>query len=222
MGFKLATEHVPELIISDIIMPRMTGIELCKKIKEEIITSHIPFILLTAKITLEDKIEGIETGADAYITKPFNIRHIEVTIKNLIDTRHKLFQRFSQEAYMMPKEISNNELDQKFLEKIIGYIEANITNDELTVENLAYHLLMSRGHIWRKIKSLTGQTATEFIRTIRLKKSIKLIEAGELNISEVAFKVGFASPAYYTKCFKAQFGTSPTEFLSNNPGKKKQ
>jgi DNA-binding response OmpR family regulator/nitrogen-specific signal transduction histidine kinase len=218
-GYTLATEHAPDLIISDIIMPNLTGIELCKQLKGNILTSHIPIILLTAKTTLEDQITGIETGADAYITKPFNVRYLEVTVKNLIETRHKLFQRFSQEVYILPKEISDNPIDQDFLENIITYIENNITSSELSVENLSAHLLMSSGHTWRKIKSLTGQSTNEFIRTIRLKKSIKLIEEKKYNVAEIAYKVGFTSPAYFTKCFRKQYGKSPSEYTSNSEKK---
>ena len=220
-GLKLAVEYIPDLVISDIIMPNMSGIELCKNIKENILTSHIPVVLLTAKVTLEDKIKGVQTGADAYITKPFNFHYLEATINNLIKTRHRLFQRFSQEAYMLPRELSKNKLDQNFLENIIGYIEDNITNENLSVENLASHLLMSRGHTWRKIKSLTGQSANRFIRIIRLKKAIKLMEEGELNISEITFKVGFTSPPYFTKCFKEEYGKTPSEFIADFVKKKK-
>ncbi len=213
-GFEIAINEVPDLILSDVVMPNMTGFELCRKIKNNILTSHIPVVLLTAMSTTDDKIEGTETGADAYITKPFSQKLLEATIKNLIETRHTIFKRFSQEVYIMPKEISNNNLDQEFLEKIIKYITDNITKEDLSVENLSAYLLMSRGHVWRKVKALTGQSVTEFIRTIRLKKSIKLIEEGQLNISEIAYKVGFASPAYFTKCFREQFGKSPSWFLS--------
>jgi signal transduction histidine kinase/ligand-binding sensor domain-containing protein/DNA-binding response OmpR family regulator len=215
IGKTLATEHVPDLIISDIIMPNMSGIELCKQIKENILTSHIPFILLTAKVTLEDKINGIETGADAYITKPFNVKYLEAVTKNLIETRKKLFKRFSQDVYILPKEMSNNPLDQVFLEKIIQYVEENIVSTDFSVEDLASHLLMSPGHIWRKVKSLTGLPTNEFIRTIRLKNAVKLMEESKLNLSEIAYKVGFSSPAYFTKCFRDQYGKSPSAFLSN-------
>jgi signal transduction histidine kinase/DNA-binding response OmpR family regulator len=215
MGYNLAVENVPDLIISDIIMPNLSGIELCKQIKGNIVTSHIPIILLTAKITLEDQINGIETGADAYITKPFNVRYLEVITNNLIQSRQRLFKRFSQEVYILPKEITNNSLDQNFLENVINHIEENILSTELSVENLASHLLMSPGHIWRKIKSLTGQSTNEFIRTIRLKKAIKLIEEGNLNVSEIAYKVGFSSPAYFTKCFRKQYGKSPSRYFSD-------
>ena len=215
MGVKMAVEEVPDLIISDIIMPVLSGIELCRQLKGNIITSHIPIILLTAKSTLEDKIDGIETGADAYITKPFNIKYIEAVAKNLIETRKKLFQRFSQDAYILPKEMTTNQLDQNFLEKIIKYVEENITRTELSVDDLAAYLLMSPGHTWRKVKSLTGLSTNEFVRTIKLKKAVKIMNEGNLNISEIAYKVGFSSPAYFTKCFKEQYGKSPSAFLTN-------
>lgn len=213
-GYKLAVEHVPDLIISDIIMPVLSGIELCKQIKGNILTSHIPVILLTAKISLEDKINGVETGADAYITKPFNVRYLEVVTNNLIETRKNLFKRFSQEVYILPKEVTNNHLDQNLLEKIIDYVENNIGKPELSVEDLASYLLMSPGHTWRKVKSLTGLTTNELIRTIKLKKAIKIMEDSNLTISEIAYQVGFSSPAYFTKCFRNQYGKSPSSFLS--------
>jgi YesN/AraC family two-component response regulator len=216
VGYKIALKQVPDLIVCDIMMPKMTGIELCKKIKEEITTCHIPVILLTAKIKMEDRIEGIETGADVYITKPFNTRFLEVTIKNLIDTRQKLFRRFKQDVFILPKELRNNSLDQKFLERTIEFIEKNISNENLTVEDLASQILLSHSQTYRKIKALTGQKVTEFIRTIRLKASVKLMEEGKFNVSEICFKVGFTSPSYFTKCFKEQFGKAPTEFLSES------
>lgn len=214
IGYSLALENVPDLIISDIVMPGISGIELCKRIKENIITSHIPIVLLTAKTTIEDKIGGVEVGADAYITKPFNIKHLETVIRNLIETRKKLFQRFSQDVYILPKEISSNLLDQEFLEKIIKYVEDNITSAELSVEDLADHLLMSPGHVWRKVKALTGTTTNEFVRNLRLKKAITLMNETNLNISEIAYKVGFSSPAYFAKCFKDQYGKSPSAFVT--------
>jgi signal transduction histidine kinase/ligand-binding sensor domain-containing protein/DNA-binding response OmpR family regulator len=213
-GCRIAEEKIPDLIISDIIMPNLSGIELCRNLKHNMATSHIPIILLTAKITTEDQIAGVETGADAYITKPFNVKYLEVVTKNLIETRQKLYQRFSQDVYILPKEISNNPLDQDFLENIIKYIEDHIISTDLTVENLANHLLMSPGHTWRKLKSLTGQSTNEFIRTIRLKKAVKLMEESHLNVSEIAYQVGFSSPAYFTKCFREQYGKSPSAYFS--------
>ena len=212
-GFDAACEFMPDLIISDVMMSCMSGIELCRNIKNDMETSHIPVILLTARSSTENKVEGIESGADAYITKPFNISLLQATIKQLIETRQKLFHRFSQDVYIMPREICKNTNDQQFLEKIIEYIDEHLTDEVLSVEKLAGHLLMSRGNVWRKIKMLTGQSVAEFIRTIRLKKAIQLIESGKYNVSEIAYKVGFTSPAYFIKCFRTQFGKTPSEYF---------
>lgn len=212
-GLAIAQETIPDLILSDVAMPRLSGTELCKIIKSDISTSHIPVILLTAKTATSDMIEGIGTGADAYITKPFDLKHLEVSIEKIIETRRKLYQRYSQDVFIIPSESTNNELDKKFLENIVDYIERNVADNNLSVENLASHLLMSRTNVYRKIKALTGQTATEFIRIARLKMSLKFIEDGQLNISEIAYKVGFSSPGYYAKCFKDQYGKSPSDFI---------
>lgn len=219
-GFQLAKEQVPDLIVSDIVMPSMSGTEMCEKIKMEMVTSHIPVILLTAKASLDDQIVGIETGADAYIAKPFSVKLLKVHIRKLIETRRVLFQRFSQEAYMIPKEISHNPLDQKFLQRVIDYIEDYIDDTDLNVESIAEHAMLSQSQTYRKIKALTGQHINEFVRTIRLKKAIKFFDAGEDNVSEVAFKVGFSSPAYFTKCFREQFDMTPTEFLKSSKKRK--
>ena len=212
-GLKIAKEAIPDLILSDIAMPRLSGIELCKTIKSDVLTSHIPVILLTAKTSTSDIVEGIETGADAYLTKPFDVNHLKVTIQKTIELRRKLYQRFSQDVYLMPNENSENELDRKFLEEIIEYIDKNASNNNITVENMAAHLLMSRTNVYRKIKALTGQTATEFIRHTRLKMAIRLMENGQQNISEIAFSVGFSSPGYFAKCFKDKYGKSPSDFI---------
>lgn len=218
-GLNVARDAIPDLILSDIAMPRLSGIELCKTIKSEMPTSHIPVILLTARVSTSDIIEGINTGADAYITKPFDNLHLEVTIEKTIETRRKLYQRFSQDVYIIPNENAENELDRKFLENIIEYIDKNSSDNNITVENLASYLLMSRTNVYRKIKALTGQTATEFIRFTRLKMAIKLLEDGKCNISEIAFKVGFSSPGYFAKCFKDHYGKSPSEFVTRGNDK---
>ncbi|MEN9445064.1 MAG: hypothetical protein RIS47_1955, partial [Bacteroidota bacterium] len=214
IGYEMAKDLIPDLIISDVIMPNLSGIEFCKRIKQNLVTSHIPIILLTAKVTLEDQLMGLEIGADAYITKPFNVKQLELTTRNLIETRQKLYKRFSQDVYISPQEITENHLDQDFLEKAINYIETNISSVELSVENLAAHLNMSSTHVWRKIKSLSGQSTTQFIRTIRLKNAIKLMESNKFQLSEIGYMVGFSSPSYFTKCFREQYGKSPSSYLA--------
>lgn len=212
-GVMMAKESTPDLIISDVSMPRLSGIELCKIIKDEMSTSHIPVILLTSKTSTPDIIEGIEKGADAYLTKPFDIKHLEVTIEKTIETRRKLYQRFSQDLFFLPAGNTDNTLDKKFMDNIIEYIDENLSDSNITVENLAAHVLMSRSNVYRKIKALTGQSATEFIRFARLKKAVQLLEKGQNNISEIAYKVGFSSPGYFAKCFKDQYGKSPSDFI---------
>jgi signal transduction histidine kinase/ligand-binding sensor domain-containing protein/DNA-binding response OmpR family regulator len=212
-GYSLAINETPDLIISDVVMPKMSGIELCAKVKENIATSHIPLILLTAKVSVDDKIDGIQTGADAYITKPFHIRILEATIKNLIDSRNKLYQKFGQKGFTIPKELSNNTLDHDFLAKAIRFIEEHISNEELIVKDLASHLLLSNSQTYRKLKALTGQTVPELVRSVRLKMAVKLMETGMYNISEIGFKVGFTSPAYFSRCFREQYGMPPSKYL---------
>lgn len=213
-GYEKIVKFMPDLVLSDILMPEVSGIELCVKIRENIEICHIPVVLLTAKATIDDKIEGIETGADAYITKPFNLRYLESVIRNLIESRKKLFKRFSHDIFADPKEITTNPLDQKVLEKAINYIHNNITDPDLSVDDLAQYLFMSRRNAYRKIKALTNQSINDFIRIIRLKMAVKLMSERKLPISEIAYNVGFSSHAYFTKCFRKQFGKSPSEYLS--------
>lgn len=214
-GIKIAFNETPDLIISDIIMPGQTGIDLCKEVKSDVRTSHIPVILLTAKTTINDQIEGIEKGADVYITKPFNIQFLLAQINQLIRSRRELYAHFSQDVYLLPNKIAENEMDQEFLQKIIDYIILNIANNNLNVEELATYLCLSRSNVYRKIKALTGKTIIEFIRIIRLKESIKLMQSKKYTLAEIAYQTGFTSPAYFTKSFKDQFGKPPSEYLKN-------
>jgi ligand-binding sensor domain-containing protein/signal transduction histidine kinase/DNA-binding response OmpR family regulator len=212
-GIVLAQSEIPDLIVSDILMPRTSGIELCKTIKSDIRTCHIPVILLTAKTSINEQIEGIETGADVYITKPFNIQFLCAQINQLIRSRRELYAYFSKEVYMMPNKLAENELDNIFLKEAIDYIILNITDNSLSVEGLADHLKLSRSNVYRKIKALTGQSIIEFISLIRLKQAIKLMETNIYTLAEIAYQTGFTSPSYFTKCFKKQYGKPPSEFL---------
>lgn len=214
-GTGTALEKIPDLIISDIVMPEKSGIELCRDLKSDMRTSHIPIILLTAKTTVEDQIQGIGTGADVYLPKPFNIRLLKAHVKQLIELRRKLYALFSQDVYIMPSKITENELDQAFLQKAIDYIIQNITDDQLNVEALANLFNISRSQVYRKIKALTGKTAVEFIRTIRLKQALKLMETKKYTLAEIAYQTGFTSPSYFTRSFKEQYGKAPSEYLES-------
>lgn len=211
-ALKKALLHIPDLIISDILMPVMSGTELCNAIKTDIKTSHIPVILLTAKATVQDQIEGIQTGADIYITKPFSISLLKAQINNLIQSRKQLYAHFSQDVYLMPNQISGNKIDQQFIHKVIGYIEDHITESNLSVEDLASTLNLSRSNVYRKLKALTGKTIVEFIRMIRLKQAVKLMETQQYSLAEIAYQTGFTSPSYFTKMFKEQYGKPPSEY----------
>ncbi len=214
LGYEKIIKFLPDLIISDILMPEISGIELCEKLRENISICHIPVILLTAKATIDDKIEGLETGADAYVTKPFNLRYLESVAKNLIETRKILCKRFSHDIYVAPSEIATNPLDRDVLEKAINYVHENIMDPDLSADGLARYLFMSRRNAYRKIKALTNQSINDFIRIIKLKVAIELMSEKNIPISEVAFNVGFSSHAYFTKCFREQFGKSPSEYIS--------
>lgn len=210
-ALKIISSIVPDIIITDILMPEMDGLELCQKVKSNLETSHVPFIMLTAKIDIENQITGLETGADAYVPKPFNMRYLKVLVKNIIDKRSAMYKTFSQKNIIIPSEFSTNKMDEEFLQRVIQYIELNIENTELSVDMLAQNMNLSRSQVYRKIKALTDLTANEFIRQIRLKKSLKLLAEGNLNISEIAYSVGFSSQSYFTRSFKEYYGKSPSE-----------
>lgn len=210
-GQELINKLLPDIVISDILMPGIDGLELCKRVKSKIETSHIPVILLTAKIEIEHQIEGLEIGADAYVPKPFNMRFLKVLVKNTLEKRSNMYRAFSQKNVIIPSEFSTNKIDEDFLKKVIQYIETNIENTELTVDLLAQNMNLSRSQVYRKIKALTDLTANEFIRQIRLKKALQLLSEGSLNISEIAYSVGFSSQSYFTRSFKEYYGKSPSD-----------
>lgn len=210
-ALKIADKKVPDVIVSDVMMPKMDGYEFCLKLKENIKTSHIPVLMLSAKTMSDDWIKGIESGADIYMNKPFKTEVLKTQLKRLIKSRQILFDKYSSgtNSYTTPTHTSS--LDKEFIAKVLKYINENIQDSQLGVESLAEELILSRSQLYRKIKALTGQTANEFIRKIRLLKAKELIESGYDSIGEIGFKVGFSSPSYFTKCFKTEFGVLPTE-----------
>ena len=214
-GLEQAFNHIPDLIISDVMMPRMDGFELCNKLKTDEKTSHIPIIMLTAKATNQDKIAGYETGADDYIMKPFDAAELKVRIKNLIETRKKLQEKFRKADFVIKRgEIKINSLDEKFIEKLMLVIEKHISEERFTIEEFESEIAMSKSQIYRKLKALTGKSPSRFLRSVRLSKARKMILEHQATISEIAYSMGFGSPAYFTKCFKEEYGHSPSEMLS--------
>ena len=215
-ALKLAQENLPDLIISDWLMPLMTGIELCENIKTNAETSHIPVIILTSKSSNESKIMGLETGADDYITKPFNANLLEVRVKNILENRKKLRELFNDSPKIKTREITLNSSDEHFLERAIKIVEENISNANLDITLLEEELKMSNMQMYRKLKSLTNLSGNEFIKNIRLKKAVQLLESENYNVSEIAYKVGFNDPSYFTRMFKKQYGKTPSEYFERN------
>ncbi|ASB50111.1 hybrid sensor histidine kinase/response regulator transcription factor [Alkalitalea saponilacus] len=209
-------ESPPHLIVSDIMMPVEDGIQLCKRIKGDPRTSHIPVILLTAKVSSQQKIEGLEAGAEDYITKPFNFDVLELKIKRLIELRLSFQKIFSKKFEIKPGEIGITSLDEKFLNKALKVVEKNIGNSEFSVEKMGRELGVSRGHLYNKLVALTDKTPVEFIRIMRLKRAAQLLGKSQLTVSEIAFQVGFNDPKYFSKYFKEEFGMVPSEYAKSN------
>ncbi|MFN3693698.1 MAG: two-component regulator propeller domain-containing protein, partial [Ignavibacterium sp.] len=211
-GLEAAINHSPDLIISDVMMPEMDGNEFCRIIKTDFRTSHIPVILLTAKATLDSKIEGLETGADDYIVKPFESEELLARIKNLIEQRKVLREKFSKEIYLKPDSLVPNILDKEFIQNVTEAIKKKIYDFNFDSEKLAQEVGVSRSQLNRKIKVLTGQGPGEYIRSIKLKKAAQMILENKFGITQIALEIGFASPAQFTKAFKKHFGCLPSEF----------
>ncbi len=211
IGLERAIETVPDLIITDIMMPEMDGVSLARRLKSDERTSHIPLILLTAKADQEEKLEGLETGADAYLTKPFDVRELRVRIRQLIEQREKLQAKYRQSALFAPQKVDIPSMDDAFLHKVREAIEANLDDETFSVIELSQQVSMSRSQLHRKLKALTGYGPNEIIRHIRLERARQLLEQKVGTVSEVAFRVGFNSLAYFSKCFSEHFGYMPSQ-----------
>ena len=210
-GIRKAMKYVPDLIISDVMMPGIDGIECCRRLKSELQTCHIPVILLTACSLDEQRIQGYDGGADSYISKPFSSQLLLARIHNLIDSHQRLKQFFGDRQTLAKEDICD--LDKDFVEKFKALIEEKMGDSELNVEDLGREMGLSRVQLYRKIKSLTNYAPNELLRMSRLKRAASLLASSGMTVAEIAYEVGFTSPSYFTKCYKEQFGESPTEFL---------
>ena len=215
-GYEKATKYIPDIIITDVMMPIMDGFEFCERIKTDLKTSHIPLLMVTAKGMQIDKIKGIDSGADVYLNKPFNMTVLKSHLNQLISSRQILFDKYFNSINTSVLSENTTSLDKEFMTSVLSYINENIGDEKLNVEYLAGELLLSRSKLYRKIKALTGSTANEFIRTVRLERAKQIIEVSEDTISEVCYQVGFSSPSYFTKCFKDKYGFLPTEIRDNS------
>lgn len=212
-GWNACLKHLPDLVVSDVMMPVLTGTDLCRKVKADGRVSHIPVILLTAKAEADDKIEGLESGADDYIAKPFDFRILESRIENLISTREQLRQTYQAMIGINPEKIEVTSLDEKFIKRALEVVEENISNADFSVEDLSREVGMSRVSLYKKLLSLTKKSPVEFIRIIRLKRAADLLENSQLSVSEIAYRVGFNSPRYFARYFKEYYNELPSEFI---------
>ena len=211
-GAMKAEAENPDVIVSDVMMPRMNGTDMCRRIKENIETSHIPIILLTAWSTDEGRAAGYKAGADAYIAKPFDMEVLLARISNLLEKQEKRQRDFSHSISLDPKTVTDSSPDEDFLKEVIACIEKNIDNSEYTIDSLSTDVVMSRMSLYRKMKSLTGQTPADFIRTVRLKTAAKLLKEEKCTVSEACYRTGFASPQNFSKHFKEMFGVLPSQY----------
>jgi signal transduction histidine kinase/ligand-binding sensor domain-containing protein/DNA-binding response OmpR family regulator len=210
-GCEKAVEFIPDLIISDIMMPEIDGYSACKKLRSDERTSHIPIILLTAKASAEDKLKGLEIGADDYLTKPFSSKELSIRVKNLIEIRQSLRKKFSSSLIIKPKDITTGSVDKLFLEKAIKVIEKNISNDKFSVEDFSNEMNLSHSQLHRKLKALVNQSANQFVRSIRMQRALELLQNNSASIAEIAYMVGFGDPSYFTKIFSKHFGYLPSD-----------
>ena len=213
VALDLVRKNTVNLIISDVMMPIMDGFELCNEVKNDVNVSHIPFILLTAQHNLQSRLKGLNTGADAYMEKPFSIELLTAQVSNLLKSRELLNKTYLEKPFTPVASLAVSQVDDIFLHKLNDYLEENLSNEALSVEMLADTMGMSTSSLYRKVKGLSGLSPNDFIRIARLKKAILLMQNGENRISEIAFQVGFSSPAYFSTCFQKQYGKTPSEYL---------
>jgi len=215
-GWQIALKTIPNIIISDVLMPDMDGFEFCRKVRKDERTSHIPILLLTALGSREHEIEGLSQGADDYITKPFDMVILQTKVENILSVRQSLKQKYSGELFLQPKNVMLSSPDERFLQKAIGVVEANIADPELDIDRFASEIGVSRMQLYRKLDALTEMTVKEFIRDIRLKRAAQMLVQKKMNVSEVAYAVGFKDLSHFRKCFRQEFNMSASEYIDKH------
>ena len=214
-GLDKSFKYIPDLIITDVMMPKLDGFQFCKKLKSDFRTSHIPVIMLTAKATMKDKINGLEIGADDYIMKPFEAGELNARIKNLLEQRNRLHEHFRKFGYIEKAKQNISSADELFIQKAVAAINGNLSDSTFGIDELAEKLAVSRALLFKKINHLTGESPGEIIKRLRLNKAAMLIEKNSGNISEISLEVGFNNPSYFSECFKKQFGVLPSQYHQN-------
>jgi len=225
-GWSKALKFLPDIIVSDVMMPEKDGISMMRELRADMTTSHIPIVLLTAKTSIESKLEGLEYGADDYITKPFSATYLKARVRNLLVQRQKL-QELYRENLMSPGAAASGECkgqalqeqtpemspnDRKFMDKLVELMEKNMDNGDLVVDDLVQELAVSRSVFFKKLKTLTGLAPVEFIKEMRINRAVQLIGTGEYSMTQIAYMVGINDPRYFSKCFKQKMGMTPTEY----------
>jgi len=221
-GVAMAIANLPDLIVSDVMMPVKNGFDLCRELKSNSVTSHIPIILLTARMSDKKKFEGYEKGADDYITKPFSFEMLHSRMNNLIEQRERVRDSFREHFKIEPGEIGITSLDEKLISKAIKLVEDNMSNTDFSVEKLSRELGMSRVHLYKKLTALTGKSPIEFIRIMRLKRAAQLLGKSQQTVSEIAYEVGFNDPRYFSRYFKAEFGVLPSQYSNSKKPDQKE
>lgn len=215
-GWEIAVNELPDLIVTDVMMPGIDGNEFCHRLKQDERTSHIPVIMLTAKAAVEQQIEGLESGADVYLTKPFSTPVLQTYISNLLRSKELLRQRYSQKIFLKPSDVEVGTVDKKFMERLMSIVEANLGNPGFSVPGLSRELGMSKAVLYKKFNALVKIPIAEFIKSMRLKKAALMLTNDKLNVSEIAWEVGFSDPKYFSKEFKKFFGKSPSEYAAGS------
>lgn len=215
-ALEMVGKETPDFIISDVMMPMLSGMELCQKLKSNIETCHIPIILLTSLAEREDVIKGLNAGADDYITKPFDLSVLQTKIASIINNRRLYHKKFIDKSAFNEESAVINELDKKFMEKVVGYIEEKMMQEDFSIDTLSLEMAMSRSVFFKKIKSLTGQSPQDLIRDIKMKKAITLLSEKKYNIGEIAYLTGYPNAKYFSTAFKKYYGKTPSEYIVNN------
>jgi YesN/AraC family two-component response regulator len=215
-GWDIALKTIPDIIISDIMMPDMDGFEFCRKIRKDERTSHIAILLVTALGSRQHELEGLSYGADDYITKPFDVMILQTKVENILSVRQSLKQKYTSEILLQPRNVILSSPDERFLQKAITVIEDNIDDPDLDIEKFASEIGVSRMQLYRKLNALTEMTVKEFVRSIRLKRAAQLLVQKKLNISEVAYAVGFRDLSHFRKCFRQEFGMNASEYVEKH------